>query len=160
MKKMILLGAFFAWSCGAQTPPQTAAAASAPPAPTAPTATAATPPQTQAQLNADACGTYEAADQELNALYQQVLKQYAADAAFLKAFRASQQAWLQYRDAQLEARFPTRPGEEKRVTYGSVYPTCRCTTLAELTTARNQQLRVWVEGIAEGDVCSGSVRIK
>ena len=108
----------------------------------------------------NACGAYETADQELNSLYQQVLKLYAPDATFLKALRASQQAWLTYRDAQLEARFPTRPGEAKRVTYGSVYPTCNCTILAELTAARNQQLRVWVEGIAEGDGCSGSVRMK
>ena len=157
MHKTILLCSFFAWSCGAQTPPQTAAAPM-PPAPTA--ATAETPPQTQTQLNGDACDAYKTADQELNSLYQQVLKLYASDAAFLKAFRASQQAWLTYRDAQLEARFPTRPGEAKRVTYGSVYPTCSCTILAELTTARNQQLRVWVEGIAEGNVCSGSVRTK
>ena len=159
MKKTILLGAFFAWSCGAQTPPQTVAAQT-PPAPTATAATPETPPQTQTQLNEDACDAYKTADQELNSLYQQVLKRYAADAGFLRAFRASQQAWLTYRDAQLEARFPTRPGEEKRVTYGSVYPTCSCTILAELTAARNQQLRVWVEGIAEGDVCSGSVRTK
>ena len=154
MNKILLFCSFFAWNCGAQTSPQTAA-----PTPPAPTA-AETPPQTQTQLNEDACDAYKTADQELNSLYQQVLKLYASDAAFLKAFRASQQAWLTYRDAQLEARFPTRPGEEKRVTYGSVYPTCRCTTLAELTTVRNQQLRVWVEGIAEGDVCSGSVRMK
>ena len=158
MRKIILLSSLFAWSCGAQTPPQTVAAQTPP----ATAATPETPPQTQTQtqLNEDACGAYKTADQELNSLYQQVLKLYAPDAAFLKAFRASQQAWLTYRDAQLEARFPTRPGEAKRVTYGSVYPTCSCTILAELTTARNQQLRVWVEGIAEGDVCSGSVRTK
>ena len=159
MNKILLFCSFFAWSCGAQTPPQTAAAPT-PPAPVASIAAPETPPQTQMQLNEDACDAYKTADQELNSLYQQVLKLYASDAAFLKAFRASQQAWLTYRDAQLEARFPTRPGEEKRVTYGSVYPTCRCTILAELTVARNQQLRVWVEGIAEGDVCSGSVRTK
>lgn len=114
--------------------------------------------QTQAQLNAEACGEYQAADRQLNTLYQQVLKLYAQDVAFLKSFKASQLAWLKFRDAQLEAVFPTQPGQAKPTTYGSVYPMCRCTVLAELTRARNQQLQTWVRGTEEGDVCSGSVR--
>ncbi|MBC8083397.1 MAG: DUF1311 domain-containing protein [Hymenobacter sp.] len=116
--------------------------------------------QSQPQLNAGACTQFKAADQQLNALYQQLQRLYAADATFLKAFRLSQLAWLTFRDAQLEARFPTRPNEAKQLTYGSAYAMCRCSVLAELTSARNQQLQVWVRGTEEGNVCGGSVRRK
>lgn len=115
--------------------------------------------QNQGQMNAEACQKYQAADQHLNTLYQQVLKLYAADAVFLKAFRASQVAWLKYRNAQLEALYPTQSGEDKQTIYGSVYPMCSCPVLAELTTARNRQLQAWVKGTKEGDVCGGSMRV-
>ncbi|OUJ75524.1 lysozyme inhibitor LprI family protein [Hymenobacter crusticola] len=116
--------------------------------------------QTQAAMNAKTCGEYRKADQQLNQLYQQVLKLYAKDAVFLKAFKASQVAWLKFRDAQTEALFPKQPTEVKQVTYGSVYSLCNCQSLTSLTNDRNKQLKVWVVGIEEGDVCSGSVRRK
>lgn len=116
--------------------------------------------QTQSQQNATACQTWEQADKKLNVLYKQVLTLYASKPAFLKAFKASQVAWLKFRDAQEEALYPTQPGQPKRVTYGSVYPSCNCAVLTDLTTARNRQLQLWVDGIEEGDVCSGSVRRK
>lgn len=161
MNKALILSLLL-WGCGTQPQTQLQAQESQPQASAQQVQPAAqeTPYETQAQMNVDACKEYKAADQKLNGLYQQVLKLYASDAVFLKAFKASQVAWLKYRDAHVEAMFPTQPGQEKRVTYGSVYPTCSCTTLAELTEARNQQLDVWVKGIAEGDVCSGSVRRK
>ncbi|WP_324676343.1 lysozyme inhibitor LprI family protein [Hymenobacter sp. GOD-10R] len=116
--------------------------------------------QRQAQMNAKTCGDYRKADQQLNQLYQQVLKLYAKDAVFLKAFKASQVAWLKFRDAQAEALYPKRLNQDKQVTYGSVYSLCSCQTLTSLTNDRNKQLKVWVVGIEEGDTCSGSVRAK
>ena len=116
--------------------------------------------QTQMAMNAKACGEYRKADQQLNQLYQQVLKLYAKDAVFLKAFKASQVAWLKFRDAQEEALFPKQPEEDKQFTYGSIYPLCSCRVLTSLTNDRNKQLKVWVIGIDEGDTCSGSVRAK
>lgn len=116
--------------------------------------------QTQAAMNAQGCGEYRKADQQLNQLYQQVLKLYAKDVVFLKAFKASQVAWLKFRDAQAEALFPKQPNAVKQVTYGSVYSLCNCQALTSLTNDRNKQLKVWVVGIEEGDVCAGSVRRK
>jgi uncharacterized protein YecT (DUF1311 family) len=116
--------------------------------------------QTQAAMNAKTCGEYRKADQQLNQLYQQVLKLYAKDAVFLKAFKASQVAWLKFRDAQTEALFPKQPNQTKQVTYGSVYSLCDCNALTSLTNDRNKQLRTWVVGSEEGDTCAGSVRAK
>lgn len=124
------------------------------------TASLATTAQTQAAMNAKACGDYRKADQQLNQLYQQVLKLYAKDAVFVKAFKASQVAWLKFRDAQVEALFPKQPNEAKQVTYGSIYSLCDCNALTSLTNDRNKQLKTWVVGIEEGDTCAGSVRAK
>ena len=111
--------------------------------------------QTQSEMNQDACTQYKKADQSLNQTYSQVLKDYAKDPGFLVKLKQAQRAWIAFRDAQLAARFPkaNKPPE-----YGSAYPTCRCAILAELTQQRTKELKVWVDGIPEGDVCNGSVK--
>lgn len=48
--------------------------------------------------------------------------------------------------------------ENKQPKYGSVYPMCAALFLKELTEERTEKLRVWLNGIEEGDVCSGSVK--
>ncbi|WP_022822498.1 lysozyme inhibitor LprI family protein [Hymenobacter norwichensis] len=116
--------------------------------------------QSKPQQNVTTCQKWTQADKKLNVLYRQILTLYASNPVFLKAFKASQVAWLKFRDAQEEALYPTQPGQSKQVTYGSVYTSCNCAVLTDLTTARNRQLQLWVDGIEEGDVCSGSVRRK
>lgn len=111
--------------------------------------------QTQAELNEKACGAYKKADAEMNRTYALIMRNYRGDRVFIAAIWKAQLAWLRYRDAHLESIFPGDPKQ-----YGSVNPMCKCTTLAEMTKARTQILNRWVEGIEEGDVCSGSFRIK
>jgi uncharacterized protein YecT (DUF1311 family) len=101
-------------------------------------------------------GEFKSTDQELNRVYQEVLKSYQNNPEFIVKLRASQRTWVQFRDAQLEAMFPSK---DKQGSYGSVYPTCAANELNELTEARIRQLRVWLDGTKEGDVCAGSVRI-
>jgi uncharacterized protein YecT (DUF1311 family) len=100
---------------------------------------------------------YNAADAELNRVYNQVLKTYSSDHEFIEKLRESQRAWIKFRDAQLEALYPKA---DKRGEYGSEYPTCAADALAELTVARTKQLQRWLDGVEEGDVCAGSVRVK
>lgn len=113
--------------------------------------------QTQAELNREACAQYKVADDELNKTYAQILNEYKADAAFVASLRAAQRAWVAYRDAQLEALYP---GPNKSLTYGSAHPMCRCYALAEMTRERTAGLRRWVEGVEEGDVCAGSIKMR
>lgn len=111
--------------------------------------------QTPQQLNEEACGKYKEADADMNQAYQQVLKQYQKDALFIPKFRAAQRAWVAFRDAHLAAAYPNAaPGA-----YGGVNPMCRCAILTQLTMARTGQLREWLDGTQEGDVCAGSIRI-
>ena len=112
--------------------------------------------QTQGDLDRQACNEYKKADAELNKVYQQVLTEYRADTLFVSKMKNAQRAWVAYRDAHLESLFPAADPRE----YGSVYPMCRCTALTQITKKRTAELRQWVVGIKEGDVCAGSVKIR
>ena len=113
--------------------------------------------QTQARMNEDACRAYQEADAEMNKLYQQVLSEYKAETVFVQKLKAAQRLWLAFRNAHVESLYP-KPN--KVAEYGTVYPTCRCQALTEITTARTEALRRWIKGGEEGDTCTGSIKIK
>jgi uncharacterized protein YecT (DUF1311 family) len=109
----------------------------------------------QAAMNECASSNYGAADKELNQVYRQVLAKYAGDKVFIAKLRAAQKAWLAYRDAELEAIYPAY---DKSSEYGSVYPMCANNMLEAMTRKRTEELRAWLKGAEEGDVCAGSNR--
>ncbi len=112
--------------------------------------------QTQLELNQEADNKYKLADKELNRAYNQILKEYKPDTAFIKNLKKSQSLWVQFRDAEMKVKFPDRePGH-----YGSVQPMCWSLYKEELTRERLNALKVWLDGIEEGDVCSGTVKTK
>ena len=112
--------------------------------------------QTQGEMNQDAAGEFKAADKELNAIYQQILEDYADDDVFLANLKKAQRCWIDFRDAQLKMKYPDRePGY-----YGSIQPVCEMTYLTELTQDRIKTLNVWIEGVEEGNLCGGTVKVK
>lgn len=111
--------------------------------------------QTQLEMNQKAHKDFQQADKELNSVYQKILQEYKPDTAFIKNFKKAQKIWVQLRDAEMKAKYPDR--EEG---YGSVEPMCWSMYLKELTEERTKALRIWLDGIEEGDVCSGSVKTK
>ena len=114
------------------------------------------PAQTQGQLNEEAKNKYQKADKELNSSYQKILTEYKEDTAFIKNFQTAQLLWVQFRDADMKAKYPDR----EIGYYGSVQPMCWYMYLTDLTEERTKKLKVWLIGIEEGDVCSGSVKTK
>jgi uncharacterized protein YecT (DUF1311 family) len=137
------------------------ATASSPPAPASTAASAGSDKcmdnaTSQASMNECASNNYGAADKELNQVYQQVLAKYASDKVFIAKLRAAQKAWLAYRDAELEAMFPA---SDKSLEYGSVYPMCANNALEGMTRKRIEELRTWLKGTEEGDVCAGSYQV-
>ncbi|QRN55773.1 DUF1311 domain-containing protein [Dyella caseinilytica] len=108
--------------------------------------------QSQGAMNECASNSYGAADKELNQVYQQVLRKYAKDTVFVAKLKAAQKAWLTFRDAELAARFP----DSDITNYGSVYPMCVNNELEAMTRKRTEELRAWLKGTEEGDVCAGS----
>jgi uncharacterized protein YecT (DUF1311 family) len=114
--------------------------------------------RSQAALNECAGGDLAKADRELNRTYQRILKKYAKDALFLQRLKQAQRAWLAFRDAEIDMKFPSTNTQELTARYGSVYPICFASYKAGLTEQRTKELSIWLKGIEEGDVCSGSVK--
>jgi uncharacterized protein YecT (DUF1311 family) len=108
--------------------------------------------QSQADMTACSSQSLSAADKELNQVYQQVLSKYAKDPVFIGKLKTAQKAWLAFRDAELAARFP----DNDKSNYGSVYPMCAHNELEAMTRKRTEELRAWLKGTQEGDVCAGS----
>jgi uncharacterized protein YecT (DUF1311 family) len=113
---------------------------------------------TQTELND--CGKQDAdsAERALNKPYQSIMKKYADRPQFIERLRAAQGAWLRFRDAQIAMRFPVASQQNPNEEYGSVYPMCYSLYKADLTRQRTRELRLWLAGIDEGAVCSGSVK--
>ena len=109
--------------------------------------------QSQTAMNMQADADYQKADKELNVTYQKILKEYQPKTAFIQNLKTAQNRWIQFRDAELKARYPDAAQE-----YGSVFPTCWSQEMAALTRERTRHLKIWLTGIPEGDVCAGSVK--
>jgi uncharacterized protein YecT (DUF1311 family) len=109
--------------------------------------------QTQRQITDSACSDYRQADAELNRVYRRIVAEYQDDKLFLEKLKKAQQAWIAYRDADVESLYPA---PDKKSEYGSIYETCYCTALQQVTLQRTEMLQQWLRGVAEGDVCAGS----
>ncbi|MBW2159838.1 MAG: DUF1311 domain-containing protein [Deltaproteobacteria bacterium] len=94
------------------------------------------------------------ADAELNRVYKKIRKVYKNDKLFLQKLKVAQRAWIKFRDGHIDSLYPDdTPGY-----YGSVLGECICNEMTYLTTARVAQLKVWLKGTEEGDMCAGSVK--
>ena len=112
--------------------------------------------QTQRDMNEDAATIFKEADKKLNSLYQKILKDYADDPVFIASFKKAQRCWITFRDAQLKMKYPDRePGY-----YGGIQPMLETRYLTELTKDRIKALQVWIDGVQEGDLSGGTVRVK
>jgi uncharacterized protein YecT (DUF1311 family) len=112
--------------------------------------------QSQAEMNRSALSDYKKADAELNTVYKSILKEYSGKATFIKNLKTSQKLWIQFRDAELNTKFPN----PKSGDYGSVLPMCQSIYLTGLTQDRTKKLKEWLDGATEGDACNGSVKGK
>lgn len=81
--------------------------------------------------------------------------EYASDEAFIDKLKKSQRIWIQFRDSELEMRYPET---EKRIYYGSMYPMCESAYLTKLTQERIVTLEQWLQPFPEGEGCRGSIK--
>ena len=112
--------------------------------------------QTQYELNVQYSESYKKVDKKLNETYKAILSEYKSDTVFIKNLKASQRIWIMFRDAELKVKYP----EREQGFYGSVFPMCVSNYLEKLTQERIKTLKEWIDGIEEGDVCKGSIKIK
>jgi uncharacterized protein YecT (DUF1311 family) len=112
--------------------------------------------QTQAQLTIDSNKRLKKAEIELTSIYNKILTIYSDDKEFIKNLKESQDLWNKFRSTELKVMFPDR----KLGYYGSVQQMCINDYLAELTNDRIKRLQTWLMGTVQGDVCSGSIKMK
>ena len=117
-------------------------------------ATGANKTQASQSIADESCDEYVKVDAELNQVYKQILSEYSADKQFIIKLKQAQRAWLAFTAAHLAALYP----DPKAGAYGSVNRTCLCIVKTDLTRERIAQLREWLKGTEEGDVCAGSIR--
>jgi uncharacterized protein YecT (DUF1311 family) len=106
----------------------------------------------QTELNACASEAFSKADAELNLVYQQLLRNYAADNGLVRRLRLAEQAWVKFRDAHMEALYP-EPETGQGSNEGSVYPMCKAMEMTRLTIERTEDLKR-ILNPTEGDVCA------
>lgn len=118
------------------------------------------PQGSQVETNTCAGSEFGRADADLNRVWKAIQVKYGDKPQFLVKLKTAQRQWLAFRDAEMEAMFPLAPGQHANVQYGSVFPMCESQAKASLTRQRVEQLKVWLDGVQEGDVCGGSVKLK
>lgn len=102
---------------------------------------------TQYDMNQCAGQVSGAADRELNATYQAVLKKWAAYPEMIAKLRKAQRAWLNYRDADLAARFADSQGPDR----GTAFPAAYALYQASLERERTARLCDYLRGDAYGE---------
>ncbi len=110
--------------------------------------------QSQMQIKELAYQDYQKADKELNEVYQKILEKYKENTVFIEKLRATQLIWIQFRDAELEMKYPH---PDKNLYYGSMYFVCTSEYLRELTEERTKKLKEWLGVPDEYEPCNGSV---
>lgn len=104
---------------------------------------------TQLEMNQCAAAEEKNSEAELNRVYEQLLSR-ASDPLYRKKVEAAQKAWIAYRDAELEAKYPA---DDKRGHYGSIYPMCFANDRTDLTRQRIQELNALLH--SSDDSCGG-----
>ncbi|MCP1374394.1 lysozyme inhibitor LprI family protein [Dyella lutea] len=101
----------------------------------------------QYDMNQCAGRVGKAADEELNATYQAVLRKWAAYPKMIAKLRQAQRAWLSYRDADLAARFADSEGPDR----GTAFPAAYALYQASLERERTARLCDYLRGDAYGE---------
>ncbi len=104
------------------------------------------------QYAMDVCASKNAhdADAAMNAVYDQLLKR-APNAEARKKLEAAQSAWLAFRKAEIDAKYPA----DDKQRYGTVFPMCADLDIARLTDERTRELKEMLL-THEGDACGGA----
>jgi len=101
----------------------------------------------QRDLNECSGAEFRKADAELNRVYTALMEKLKNDAVATENLKASERAWINFRDAQMKALHP-HPDEE-----GSVHSMCWSLEMTELTVQRKEMLKRMLDP-EDGDVCS------
>lgn len=107
------------------------------------------PAGTQSEMNICAKKEFAQADKELNDAYKSLIKKESDDALFIGKLKVAQNAWLKFRDAEIEARFSC-PETDVQICWGTMYYMLMLSRKAALTRERTAHLRqILNDGLGE-----------
>lgn len=110
--------------------------------------------QTQREMTRQACDAYKRAESSRQELVTRIRAEHRGDRVFLNKFEVLEKAWLAYRDAYLDARWPV---EDKQAEYGSAWPMCHCLEAESVVNQHAAELTEhWLSPHDDGDICAGS----
>jgi uncharacterized protein YecT (DUF1311 family) len=92
---------------------------------------------------------YQRIDNKLNSTYRQVVKIY--DSQFIDVLRKAELKWIKFRDADADAYSEAGAPADK--------DTRHLSRMIELEKDRVEELKQWIDGTDEGDVCAGSIPV-
>lgn len=91
------------------------------------------------EMAACARDDFNTADAELNRVYRELLAAGAREPVFIAKLRSAQQAWIRFRDAELESRFACE-NQDNRVCWGSMITLDWPAYKTQLTRERTREL--------------------
>lgn len=101
------------------------------------------PEGNQAELNQCSFDDYKAADKKLNDTWKKLMAKFKSDKTATAKLKAAQNAWIVFRDAEVEAQFAC---DEKDVPcWGSMEPMLRNGVMQELTDTRTVRLQKYID---------------
>ncbi len=97
-------------------------------------------------------------EKKLNAIYQEVLKEYAKNLPFIKNLRISQKAWLASRKADLLMKYPESDTDRCQMLWGTIYPICANDFNTDYNNQRIKYLKQWLKSEKlQHEECGGSI---
>lgn len=93
--------------------------------------------------------------EQLDAVIALINVEYKTDKQFLEKLDISQRAWQKATLSDLDLVYP----EPDKSEYGSVYPICQQKYLDSEINKRILFLEQWIDGVQEGELCTGSIPI-
>lgn len=89
---------------------------------------------------------YKRADETLNKVYQEILKQYNRNKNFITQLIAAQKVWIKYRDLHMFSIFPFNNSDsDPQIYVGSGYGYAYYISLSEITWIRVKLLYKWID---------------
>jgi uncharacterized protein YecT (DUF1311 family) len=110
----------------------------------------------QFELNAGTENQLLQINREMDSILNKIYAEYSQNKTFIKNLQKSQQLWLKFHESEMLAKFP----EDDMTREGSAFNLCWYSHKIQLKRQRIENLKVWLLGEQEGEICSGSVKIK
>ncbi len=101
------------------------------------------PEGNQAELNQCSFDDYKAADKKLNDTWKKLMAKFKSDKTATAKLKAAQNAWIVFRDAEVEAQFACDAKDAP--CWGSMEPMLTNEVMQELTEARTARLQKYID---------------